>query len=252
MTLTYSRLEEKLKEPFRYFESVDSTNDIAMEWLREGAESGSVVLADEQRRGKGRKERVWYTPAGVALAVSVILKPPPDYAHRITMIGALAVYDLCASVGVQNLGIKWANDVQINGKKVAGILPEAAWENGQLLGVVLGMGVNVRVKFEDELAQTATSIENEIDQSLDRLELVATLLERVDYWMSRIDTDKVFNTWKARLNTIGRQVEVDGIIGEAQDVDASGALLIKVADGSIKRVMAGDVSLVIPQDKGLQ
>ena len=250
MTLSHSSLEEKLQQPFRYFESADSTNDIAMQWLRKGAASGSVVLADEQRKGKGRKGRIWHTPAGVALAVSVILKPKPDYAHRITMIGALAVYDLCASVGVQNLGIKWANDVQINGKKVAGILPEAAWENGQLLGVVLGMGVNVRVKFEDDLAQTATSIENEIEQSLDRLELVATLLERVGYWMARIGTDEVFDTWKARLNTIGRQVDVDGIVGQAQDVDASGALLIKVADGSIKRMMAGDVSLLTPQDKG--
>jgi BirA family transcriptional regulator, biotin operon repressor / biotin---[acetyl-CoA-carboxylase] ligase len=250
MTLSHARLEAHLKQPFRYFESADSTNDVAMQWLREGAESGYVVLANEQHKGKGRKGRTWHTPAGVALAVSIILKPQPEYAHRITIIGALAVYDLCVSVGVQNLGIKWANDVQINGKKVAGILPEAAWENGQLLGVVLGMGVNVRVKFEDELALTATSIESEIDQSLDRLVLTATLLERVDYWMARINTDEVFDTWKARLNTIGRQVDVDGIVGEAQDVDTSGALLIKVADGSIKRVMAGDVSLITPQDKG--
>lgn len=250
MTLSQLALDERLVHPCRYFDSVDSTNDIAMQWLREGAASGSVVIADEQRQGKGRKGRTWYTPPRVALAVSVILKPNPENANRISMLGALAVFDLCASVGIENLGIKWPNDVQINGKKVSGILPEAAWDNGKLRGVVLGMGVNVRVKFEGELAQTATSLENEIDQSLDRVELIATLMERIDYWMERIGGDKLFDTWKSRLNTLGQQVEVDDIAGQAQGVDAGGALLIGVADGSIKRVLAGDVSLLPPQNEG--
>jgi BirA family biotin operon repressor/biotin-[acetyl-CoA-carboxylase] ligase len=148
------------------------------------------------------------------------------------------------------VGIKWANDVQINGKKVSGILPEAAWDNGNLRGVVLGMGINVRVQFEGDLAHTATNLETEAGKSLDRVELIATLLERIDYWMERIASDEIFETWQSRLNTIGQQVEVEGIVGQAQAVDASGALLITVADGSIKRVLAGDVSLIPPQNEG--
>lgn len=243
-------LAQRLRHPFRYFDSVDSTNDIAMQWLRDGTVSGSVVIADEQLKGRGRKRRIWHTPPGVALAVSVILKPPLEYANRISMIGALAVYDLCESVGAKNVGIKWPNDVQINGKKVSGILPEAAWDNGNLLGVVLGIGVNVRVQFEGELAQTATNLEIEAGKSLDRIELIATLLDRIDYWMERIARDELFETWQSRLNTIGRQVEVEGIVGQAQAVDEGGALLIALADGSIKRVMAGDVSLISAQDEG--
>ncbi|MDQ7025934.1 MAG: biotin--[acetyl-CoA-carboxylase] ligase [Anaerolineae bacterium] len=250
MTLSQKTLDERLVYPCRYFDSVDSTNDIAMQWLQEGAVSGSVVIADEQRQGKGRKGRTWYTPPKVALAMSVILKPSPENANRISMIGAVAVYDLCESVGAKNIGIKWPNDVQINGKKVSGILPEAAWDTGKLLGVVLGLGVNVRVKFEGELAQTATSLENEIEQSLDRIELLVTLMNRIDYWMARINNPELFDIWKSRLNTIGQQVEVDGIVGQAQGVDEGGALLITVADGSIKRVLAGDVSLLPPQNEG--
>jgi BirA family biotin operon repressor/biotin-[acetyl-CoA-carboxylase] ligase len=248
--LSQAALANRLQYPFRYFDAADSTNDIAMQWLHDGAESGSVVIADEQRKGRGRKGRTWHTPAGVALAVSVILRPPTDFANRISMIAALAVYDLCTSIGVQNVGIKWANDVQINGKKVSGILPEAAWDNGNLRGVVLGMGINVRVQFEGDLAHTATNLETEAGKSLDRVELIATLLERIDYWMERIASDEIFETWQSRLNTIGQQVEVEGIVGQAQAVDASGALLITVADGSIKRVLAGDVSLIPPQNEG--
>jgi BirA family transcriptional regulator, biotin operon repressor / biotin---[acetyl-CoA-carboxylase] ligase len=246
--LSQTSLAQRLKSPFRYFDSADSTNDIAMQWLRDGALSNSAVIADEQRKGRGRKGRTWYTPAGVALAVSVILKPPLEYVHRISMIGALAIYDLCESVGAKNLGIKWANDMQINGKKVSGILPEAAWDNGNLLGVVLGMGVNIRVQFEGDLAQTATNLETEAGKSLDRTELIATLLDRIDYWMELITSDELFETWQSRLNTIGRQVEIEGIVGQAQGVDEGGALLIALGDGSIKRVLAGDVSLVPPQD----
>ena len=250
MTLTQERLEAQLDCPFQYYESVDSTNDIAMQWLREGAESGSVVIADEQRKGRGRKGRYWHTPPDVAMAVSVILKPTQAYAHRISMIGALSVYDLCKAFRIHDVGIKWPNDVQVNGKKVSGILPEAAWENDKLLGVVLGMGVNVRVKFDSELSDIAINLEDAVNKELSRSKLVAMLMERIQYWMQRIEQNHTFELWQTRLNTIGRQVDVEGIVGQAQAVDDSGALLIKVEDGSIKTVMAGDVSLLPSQDEG--
>ena len=250
MTLSQERLEELFDCSFRYYDSVDSTNDIAMQWLRDGAESGSVVIADEQRKGRGRKGRFWHTPTGVALAISVILKPEQSQAHRVSMIGALAVYDLCVEFGAKDVGIKWPNDVQINGKKISGILPEAAWENDRLHGVILGMGVNVRVRFVDEIADTAINLEDAVGKPLNRSELVGILMQRINYWVGRMGDDELFDTWSARLNTIGQRVEVEGIVGQAQAVDVSGALLIKVADGSIKTMMAGDVSLLPSQDKG--
>jgi BirA family biotin operon repressor/biotin-[acetyl-CoA-carboxylase] ligase len=180
----------------------------------------------------------------------VILKPQPEQVNRISLIGALSVYDLCESVGMQNIGIKWPNDVQINGKKVAGILPEAAWDKGQLRGVVLGIGVNVRVAFEGELSKTGTSIEMEVNACFNRVDLIAALLGRIHHWMALIERDELFQMWQSRLTTLGQQVQVDDVIGHAQGVDDSGALLVKVADGSIKRVMAGDVSLLPPQAEG--
>lgn len=246
MTLSQERLAHLLAQPFRYYDSVDSTNDIAQNWLREGAAPFSVVLADEQRKGRGRKGRYWYTPPGVALAVSVILKPTPQQASKISMLGALAVAELCDHAGIAGVGIKWPNDVQIHGKKVSGVLPEAVWLEGDLLGVVLGMGVNIRVQFAPEIAPIATNIEDEVAHRVDRAALIMYLLGRVTHWMAQ-DSDALFAAWRARLNTIGQHVQVDGIVGQAVDVELGGALLIKTDDGSMKRVLAGDLSLIPPQ-----
>src|SRR5688572_33262517 len=195
--LSQENLSESLKRDFRFYPTVDSSNDIAQAWLREGAKAGSVVLADEQLKGRGRRGRFWHTPAGVALAISAILKPSAEYATRSSMVGALAVYELCKLYIADNIGIKWPNDVQIRGKKVSGILPEAVWDGDKLLGVVLGIGVNVRVQFDDELAPIATNLEDEAGQSLNRVELICFLLERLDFWVGRIGSDEVFFAWKS-------------------------------------------------------
>lgn len=253
MTLSKELLEEKLKYPFRYFDSVDSTNDIAQDWLRAGAEQGSVVIADEQCKGRGRRGRTWYTPANVALALSVILEALPENASQLSMVGALAVYELCEHLGISNVSIKWPNDVQVRGKKISGVLPEAVWDGDKLLGVILGMGVNVRNQFEGELVDIATSIEAELAQSVDRVDLIVYLLKRVEFWSKKLGTDELVQTWKSRLNTLGQSVLVEGvnqrIVGQAVDVETNGTLLIKTADGSIHPVMAGDVSLR-PKNEG--
>jgi BirA family transcriptional regulator, biotin operon repressor / biotin---[acetyl-CoA-carboxylase] ligase len=240
-------LQQQLNYPFHYRATLDSTNDEAQAQLKRGADALFVVIADEQRKGRGRKGRVWHTPAGVAIAMSVILKPTPQQAHRISMIGALAVYDLCQHLGITGVGIKWPNDVQIDGKKVSGILPEAVWDAGDLIGVILGMGVNVRVQFTDDIAPIATNLEGETGETLNRADLIAHLMARIAYWYERIDGNELFTTWEARLNTLGQRVDVEGVTGIAQTVDSSGALLIKSADDRIRRVLAGDVSLIDAQ-----
>ena len=251
--LSQESLSEMLSRDFRFFPTVDSSNDIAQAWIREGAKAGSVVLVDEQLKGRGRRGRIWHTPAGVALAVSAILKPSADFATRSSMVGALAVYELCQSLGISDIGIKWPNDVQIKGKNVSGILPEAVWDGDKLLGVVLGMGVNVRVDFAEEIAPIAINLEDATGQSLNRTELLRQILETVDFWSARIASDEIFFAWKSRLSTLGQHVVIEGadsrIVGEAVDVDSNGTLLIKTADAKIQPVMAGDVSLR-PQGQG--
>lgn len=249
MELTETRLNNLLApRAIRFYERVDSTNDLALEWLSQGAAPGSVVIANEQVKGKGRKGRSWYTPPGTALIVSVVLKPEVRHLSRVTMLGAVAIAEMLESVGAPDIGIKWPNDVQLKGQKVSGVLPEVVWDGENLRGVVLGMGINVRTDFSStELVDRAVSIESSIGRSLDRAELLAALLGRVDHWTARLGTPELFRTWKARLTTLGREVSLEdggqSIHGTAESVDDEGALRVRDAGGILHDVLAGDIAL---------
>lgn len=249
MHLSEEILAERLyPRPVRYFEQVGSTNDEALKWMSKGASGGSVVVAGEQIKGKGRLGRIWHTPPDSALIVSVILYPPLEGLAQVTMIGALAIYDMVKQLGLDQVGIKWPNDVMLNGLKVSGILPEAVWDEGKLVGVVLGMGVNVSIDFTDsDLEHKAISIETVLRKQIERLDLITQLLTGVDYWSERLGREEVFNNWKDRLLTLGHTVRVkieeQEIAGMAQSVERDGSLLIQKADGQIERVIAGDIAL---------
>jgi len=245
MTLSDGILQSHLKRPFRYVESVVSTNDLAKIWLDEGAPDGAAVIANEQVRGRGRQGRHWHTPPHAALALSVILRPPVPYFSRVSLIGALSVYDLAEQVGCADIGIKWPNDVQIHGRKVGGILPEAVWKNDEPVGVVLGIGVNVRVDFsQTALKDAAISLESATHRRLNRAELTACLLERVDLWYRQIASDALFITWKHRLNMLGRRIKAEGVAGLAFDVRPDGSLLVRDDFARIQSVVAGDIFVV--------
>jgi BirA family biotin operon repressor/biotin-[acetyl-CoA-carboxylase] ligase len=257
--LTDSDLRRRLyPRSLRYFDSLDSTMDEAQTWLRSSDDrqslNGAVVIADEQRRGRGRLGRTWHTPPGVALALSVILRPPTESLHQITMLGALAICDLLFELSAEDdkpqIGIKWANDVLLNGRKVSGVLSEAVWdsETQALLGVVLGMGVNIRVTFDDAtLAQRATSIEPEYGQNFHRAELIERLMKQIDHWTVQLGSERLFEAWRSRLVTLGLPVTVtlpDGIVtGIAEDVEPSGALWLRRNDGARQRIIAGDLDM---------
>ena len=242
MTLSQELLEQRLTRPFKYFERVESSNDEAKAWLADGAPEGAVVIANEQTRGRGRKRRSWHTPPNVALALSLILKPDSALLPRLNMIAALSVYDLVRECGCEDVGIKWPNDVQVNGLKVSGILPESIWEAGKLRGAILGIGVNVRMDFSGTgLRESAVNLEDVVNTRLDRGELIATLLPRIDHWYRQIASPTLFSTWKSRLNTIFQSVTVDGVKGVALDVNAAGALLIRDENGNVHQSDAGDL-----------
>lgn len=249
MSLTQKNLTERLyPRPVRYFEQVGSTNDEALKWMANWAVNGAVVVAGEQVQGKGRLGRTWHTPPASALILSVILRPKIAELSQITMLGALAIYDTVKQLGLEQVGIKWPNDVMLNGLKVSGILPEAVWEDGKLVGVVLGMGVNVRIDFANtELAQKAISIETVLGRHVERLDLIVELLARVDYWSLHLGNDALFRTWQARLLTVGQQVRLvsagQEVVGVAETVERDGTLLIRQANGQIERVVAGDIAL---------
>lgn len=242
--LTQASLAQALgTRPFRFFPSISSTQNEALVWLKGNAPQGAVVIADEQTAGRGRMGRIWHTPAGVALAMSVILRPSPQGAKQVFMAGAVAVAEMLEGLNIAHVSLKWANDVRIGGKKVCGVLPEAVWEGDKLQGVVLGMGVNVRVDFGDsDLAQTATNIETALGKSCDRTDLIVRILGRLDEWTSQLGSEALYQAWRSRLDTLGTTVSADGITGIAHDVTRDGALIIRQADGTDHMMIAGDIS----------
>lgn len=248
--LVLDRLSSALGErPFRFFESIGSTNDVALEWLREKPVAGAVVLADEQTEGRGRLGRKWHTPPGQALAMSYILYPEASFMNRTGMLGAWAVARLLEALNVNNAGIKWPNDVYVGSRKICGVLPQAAWESPHLLGVVLGIGLNVRVQFDETLVLTALNLEDILERSVDRVILLKELLGWLDEGRRQLHTDAWFADWRSRLMMLGHSVQVGDVEGVAQDVDSDGALLVRLSDGSMQRILAGDVLLTPSSDQ---
>lgn len=252
--LTDDRLRAALgSRQFRLYPEVGSTNDLAREWASNGAAEGSVVLAEEQHGGRGRFGRAWFAPAGTALLMSVILRPVVDATSlsRVTMLAAVSVAETIESrlsPQAHALGLKWPNDVQVAGKKVCGILPEAAWLGERAEFVVLGIGLNVRIDFAGSPVQdTAISLESLTSQPIDRAELLAALLARIEAWLPQLHAPGLWHAWRNRLVTLGEQVTAHSasgaISGEAVDVDESGALLLRLANSTIRRVVAGEVTL---------
>lgn len=234
----------------QWHEQVTSTNDLGIAWLRDEMNpppDGAVIVADVQTRGRGRFGRNWYAPPGSALLFTYLLRPPAKYLARAGMLGALAVCEALEAIGARDLTIKWPNDVHLDGRKVCGILPEACWQADRLLGIALGIGINVRVDFADPaLAARAVSLEPALERSVDRAELLAALLERLDHWRAQLQDPALFSAWRARLNVFGRVVTVDisgtMLSGMAEAVDETGALLLRSEDGKLERVIAGDLN----------
>ena len=242
MTLSTARLKQLLGRPFKYFDQVDSTNDVARTWLEAGAPEGAVVIAGEQKRGRGRKGRSWLSPPNGALALSLILKPEKAELPRLNMMAALSVFDLAQACGCKDVGIKWPNDVQINSRKVSGVLPEAIWQGDKLIGAIVGIGVNVRIDFSGSALQDrAISLEDVVKRPLDRAQLTVEMLRRLDHWYGQIAFHEVYSEWRSRLITLNQSVAVDGVVGVALDVTPDGALLIRDAQGRVHQATAGDL-----------
>jgi BirA family biotin operon repressor/biotin-[acetyl-CoA-carboxylase] ligase len=243
----------------RIFSVVSSTMDVARDWAEAGAPSGAIVLADEQRQGKGRLARQWWAPAGSSLLLTLVLRPPllPQAAQRLTMICSLAVCDAISACCAQEARVKWPNDVLIEGRKVCGILTELGLTADRLDYALVGIGINVNLDLAQAppLMVPATSLSAEVGAPVSRVDLLAVLLSSLERRYDALAGGRSFHEeWSRRLATVGERVCVtsgaEQVCGHAVGVDEDGALLLRTSDGGVRRVLAGDVTLRPPDGAG--
>ena len=241
-----------------YSESTQSTNEDAKKLAAAGAADGTVVVTEFQGDGHGRLARGWFSPYGKGALFSVILRPQfalPQEAPKFTLLAAVAVVKAMKSCGVE-AGIKWPNDVLIDGKKSTGILTDMSAAMECINYIVIGIGVNVNTDaadFPEEVRKKATSMKLAAGHSIDRARFVGELLnilERLLHQAQREGFAPILDAWRRDSITLGQDVRVIGMNeavdatfeGRAVDIDAYGALLVDTPQGQ-RRVLAGDVSI---------
>jgi len=238
----------------QYYESVGSTNDVALAWLENGAVDGALVVANTQTAGRGRMSRRWVSEPGAGLAFSLVLHPTPQETQRLGLFSALGALAVCMALQDEfriHACVKWPNDVLIGGRKVCGILPEAAWNGSALRGLVLGIGINISESAlppENELLFPATTIETVLGCSCDRITLLRIVLESLLTWRAQIDTPAFLAALNARMMYRGQAVHIEQPGGElikgiALGFADNGELRVKPAPGQEILVVAGDLRL---------
>lgn len=236
------------------FEEVGSTNEIASELAKNGAPEGTIVISDSQTQGKGRLKRKWISPHGVNLYMSVILRPQvaPKDSPLLTFVASIAVIEAIRAEGVEAF-VKWPNDTLIGGKKTAGILTEMEIENDKVLFAIVGIGVNLNMTDEGieemgEVAATATSVRKALGHEVDRLKFTASLIGEFEAWYQRFirgERSRIIKEWTERWRDFNRRLQVNlgekVVEGVASGVDENGYLLLKKDDGTIEKIISGDV-----------
>ena len=244
------------RERIDYCAVIDSTNVRARTIADEGAPEGTIVVAETQLKGKGRRGRSWFSPAGEGIYVSVILRPrvPPSEAPQLVLMAAVAAAEALLAHAALPVSVKWPNDILVGGKKIAGILTEMRLDGDRIDHVVIGMGVNVNTPAEGlppEIAAIATSLRAETGRTFSRAGLLRTYLEKLEGWYALFRErrfEPIRERWLEIARIIGKQVKIAGVDrtyeGEVVDIDPNGFLILKSPDGAVQRILAGDVSMV--------
>lgn len=263
-------LSEKIKNSgivknISFYDSVDSTNVQAKKAAERGAECGTLIVADMQTAGRGRRGRDWDSPAGKNIYFSLLLRPDfaPDKAAMLTLVMALAVTrGIKKAVGEKQSGtelsaaskpwIKWPNDIVMNGKKVCGILTEMGMKQDAIDYVIIGVGINVyRQKFAPELVDKATGLETECGKRLWRSTLLADIMESFEEYYTIFSESQSLEGLREEYNALlvnrNREVCVLDPHGEyrgiATGITDTGELCVELPDGNVTKVYAGEVSV---------
>ncbi len=239
---------------FHFHRTLGSTNDEALRLARHGSPEGTLVVAEEQKAGRGRAGRRWLTPSGAALALSVVLRPAPEAVTGggLMTLGSLAVAEALETEGLRPQ-VKWPNDVLVGGRKLAGVLVEASWTEPTLDFAVCGIGVNVRPASvpPQQVDYPATCVEAVLGRRVDREKLLLDILLALDRWYGRMGSQEMLRTVEERLafatervaiRAFGNQEITGRVLGLAPDgrlrLETNGGEVILIgAEGSHLRLL---------------
>lgn len=256
--ITKTELESSIRGAFgrnvAFYEETDSTNIRARRLAEEGAPHGTLVVAECQSAGRGRRGKSWVSPPGKNVFMSLILRPDilPSSASMLTLVAALAVYDGICKVTELRPSIKWPNDLVISGKKVCGILTEMSAELEGIHYVVVGMGINTNLEgFPGEVTEVATSLLIETKQQVRRSRLIAAVMEAFEIYyekfVSQGDLSGLISVYNKNMANVGKEVRVldpaGAYSGIALGITEKGELLVKTPEGEVKYVVSGEVSV---------
>lgn len=231
-----------------YFRKINSTNLYCKNIAKENASEGTVVVADIQEKGRGRKSRVWSSPEG-GLWFSVLLKPdiPPQNAMILTMATSVSLVEAIEENTGLNPVIKWPNDLLIGSKKICGILTELDAEMDKINYAIVGVGINVNNSLSNDLQNIATTLKKESNIKISRVELLKDIIKNIDRnynYVKSLDFDKIRQLWFLHADIIGKKVKVtrekDVVVGTVSDVDETGCLILDTKEG-LEKIITGDV-----------
>ncbi len=250
-----SRLQtEWVGRPVQYCAAIDSTNNEARRLAESGAPSGTLVVAEEQNQGKGRRGRSWVMSPGSAVAMTLLLRPEiaPAHASMLTLVMGIAVARACQGFCGVETKIKWPNDVVADGRKICGILTEMSSEIDYINYLVIGAGINTYVRdFPEELAQKAVSLHELTGSRPDRAGLIAECMRQFELcyeeFLKTQDLSGLKDEYNALLAGIGGRVRVlepgNEYDGVSEGINERGELLVRRDDGKVEAVYAGEVSV---------
>lgn len=234
-----------------YFVQTTSTMDDARHLAEDGAPHGTVVVADEQTAGRGTKGRIWVSPPGQSIHTTLILRPDIEQLKRLSIVSPVASTDAVRETTTLEPTIKWPNDIQIEHRKMGGILIEAEWREGRPSYALVGIGLNVNfdpAPWATKIDRPATSLMIELDQRQEREPVFAALLNAFERRFAQAGSSDLHDVWVSRLNTLHKAVTVtlaggEAIQGTAVAVDDAGALIVETETGERRAFIAGEVTL---------
>lgn len=236
-------------------EVTSSTQEAARLLAEEGAPEGTLVIAEEQTGGRGRQGKRWYSPARKGIWMSLLLRPqrPLSFAPQLTLLTAVAVCRAIRKVTGVDAGIKWPNDLLVQGKKICGILIESVGEDERIKYCIAGIGIDVNVELEElptELHTVATSLKIESGQTQSRATLISAVMNELEQLYNLYEEEgfaPIGHLWEALSVTLGKRVTVKTPRGEtegtAEALDESGALVLLDDTGNHITIFSGDVQL---------